>query len=827
MGGVVLHAERRLAPFPGRAAAAGGPGLPAQPGRGPCACVTGWTCCSTTRKCVQTLNLHECRRWKRRHGRRHRRGQRSVVLPVPRGRAAPPGAGRAGAAMPRGSPSDGGAGTAVPPSAGAQLAPPFPHGWRGSCAAGTAERRRRRWQRRAARRGGELAAPFHRATAARMPTATPVGPSASPRGGALHGRWLVLDAPAADRRPFREGLRRRRRRGVGHQRGGNDRALPFRRHLGGYSLADADACPRSGPRRPTTSGSAAPTASSTGTDQWPPCGPADLAAAARRERALGMRARRFLGGGNVVGFIGTDRQLDFSTCLPELAAWAWHDGLGMRVQRRLGRWHRALDGIGRIIHWDGNAWSTPEAPRRPKRSLAPAPRRLVAGAGAAVSLGAARRRTTPPTPSTSGPVPGGPAPDRNDDDAHAVSVLERRRRTVLPGPAPAGVNSLWGRSADRHLGRGRAAAGRPTGRDALEARSCPVGPQRSGDAVGDRQRRDRSLGGRGRHAAARGWIDLADGADAAAGRRAHLRHLGARARRRLGAGRRRRHSPRERGRVDHRDPPPHGAPRRDARHLGHRPEDVWILRGSNSVLHLDRYGWHSFQPGVEHAVAVWASGPGDAWVVGDQAAHWNGSGWWSVQVPSIVGGAPFVAVSGSGPSDVWALAGGSLLHATKDQSFTAVMRHVVAVHGSIGGRSGRRLAPVPGRPHPVTRPALHRWRARPAARLGGARRAERHLGGARRHDLDGGRRRRDLAQAVLSAPPGSNLTVRTFSEHADQADAAAGAVHEPGWRDRRGAGRRRRPRVPDVVDEREHHRGDGPGDAQAHQDEVAAVGAVL
>jgi hypothetical protein len=60
-------------------------------------------------------------------------------------------------------------------------------------------------------------------------------------------------------------------------------------------------------------------------------------------------------------------------------------------------------------------------------------------------------------------------------------------------------------------------------------------------------------------------------------------------------------------------------------------------------------------------LGVWGSGPNDVWAVGGSTIlHWNGSSWSSVASPPNGG---LVGVWGSGPNDVWAVGGsGTILH---------------------------------------------------------------------------------------------------------------------------------------------------------------------
>ena len=115
------------------------------------------------------------------------------------------------------------------------------------------------------------------------------------------------------------------------------------------------------------------------------------------------------------------------------------------------------------------------------------------------------------------------------------------------------------------------------------------------------------------------------------------------------------------------DPPPRGATTPEMRAIsGTGPDDVWILRGTNSVLHWDGLSWISRQPLVNNLVDLWAPGPNEVWVVGDDVSHWVGAGWSPPRIPPAIGNTAFTSVGGSGPGDVWLLAGGYVLKVADD-----------------------------------------------------------------------------------------------------------------------------------------------------------------
>jgi hypothetical protein len=332
-----------------------------------------------------------------------------------------------------------------------------------------------------------------------------------------------------------------------------------------------------------------------------------------------------------------------------------------------------LDASGKILHWDGSAWSI--AKQLPAERIVgtcaddiwsltqsrlfhwggAGPDLLVDGASVALF-----------------PVGGAAIGTMSGD--HLVSVVSGGASTVLPAPAPPAITSLWGRSASDIWGVGVSGAAARwdgadwapelpgwtlTGEDAVKVTGS--GPSDVWVAAGGALlHNDGSIWRTALTPAQVGgriwdiWAPSPDdvwvlGGDA-------LIH------RWNGAG------------WHTENPPLRGATTPEMRAIsGTGPHDVWIVRGTNTVLHLDENGWTSLQPGVENLVDIWANAPDDVWVAGDQAAHWQGSGWFRAEVPGIVGTAPFLAVSGSGAADVWALAGGSLLHATSDVAFTSVI----------------------------------------------------------------------------------------------------------------------------------------------------------
>jgi hypothetical protein len=111
---------------------------------------------------------------------------------------------------------------------------------------------------------------------------------------------------------------------------------------------------------------------------------------------------------------------------------------------------------------------------------------------------------------------------------------------------------------------------------------------------------------------------------------------------------------------------------------GTGPNDVWIARGTNSVLHWDGQDWIArdvtlYQGGAVNTVnAIWAAAPNDVWIVGTGISHWVNGNWvtpprFPTNVVPLNG--PYVAVAGTGPNDVhFLLASGDVVKATNDNS---------------------------------------------------------------------------------------------------------------------------------------------------------------
>jgi hypothetical protein len=84
------------------------------------------------------------------------------------------------------------------------------------------------------------------------------------------------------------------------------------------------------------------------------------------------------------------------------------------------------------------------------------------------------------------------------------------------------------------------------------------------------------------------------------------------------------------------------------------PNDIW-LSTSDSVQHWDGISW---TPMLTRTTGtpfgpIWASGPTDVWVAGDEVRRWDGTTWIDTMFPISD---PIAQLWGSGPNDVWIVA---------------------------------------------------------------------------------------------------------------------------------------------------------------------------
>ena len=104
---------------------------------------------------------------------------------------------------------------------------------------------------------------------------------------------------------------------------------------------------------------------------------------------------------------------------------------------------------------------------------------------------------------------------------------------------------------------------------------------------------------------------------------------------------------------------------------GSAPNDVWAVGAHGLLAHFDGHTWFQVPSGDAadaSLMAVWASGPCDAWAsgLGSQANgaksavfHWDGATWSNVPIPGALGSV--LTIWGSGPADVY-FGAATLLH---------------------------------------------------------------------------------------------------------------------------------------------------------------------
>jgi hypothetical protein len=81
---------------------------------------------------------------------------------------------------------------------------------------------------------------------------------------------------------------------------------------------------------------------------------------------------------------------------------------------------------------------------------------------------------------------------------------------------------------------------------------------------------------------------------------------------------------------------------------GTGPTDLWAV--GDQAWHYDGSGWTSRRSGTY--VALWGAGPGDLWLASDQRdlVRWNGS---TFTVLNVRPGANVRSLWGTGPADMW------------------------------------------------------------------------------------------------------------------------------------------------------------------------------
>ena len=90
---------------------------------------------------------------------------------------------------------------------------------------------------------------------------------------------------------------------------------------------------------------------------------------------------------------------------------------------------------------------------------------------------------------------------------------------------------------------------------------------------------------------------------------------------------------------------------------GSSASDIWAV-GLHSAYHYDGASWSLKNTGLESTalLAVYAAGPGQAWAGGfnDLVVRWNGTSWIKESLPGSTQSVSNQTIAGSGPTDVWA-----------------------------------------------------------------------------------------------------------------------------------------------------------------------------
>ncbi len=86
---------------------------------------------------------------------------------------------------------------------------------------------------------------------------------------------------------------------------------------------------------------------------------------------------------------------------------------------------------------------------------------------------------------------------------------------------------------------------------------------------------------------------------------------------------------------------------------GFAADDVWAVGDEQTLQHWDGSTWTQTTTSASFG-AVWGAAPHDVWAAGDMGAlsHYDGKGW---EDSDVSAGVFFTAMSGSGPSSVWAV----------------------------------------------------------------------------------------------------------------------------------------------------------------------------
>lgn len=339
-------------------------------------------------------------------------------------------------------------------------------------------------------------------------------------------------------------------------------------------------------------------------------------------------------------------------------------------------WAGALadgSGAGRIMRWDGSSWG----------DIASQPAEQIVGTGPGDIWSLAQGQLFHWTGPGAGTLvnsrtlnlfPVGTDAVGTMDDGHVISIVGRNGTTSSPSPAPDAVTALWGRAANDIWGFGALGvaahwngttwtdalpgwalthddAVKVTGSSATDLWAVAGGTLLHGDgATWQTALTPQDVDGKINDVWARASDDVwVLGGDAL------IHHWN-------GAG----------WRTE--DPLPRTTGTELRAISGTGPNDVWILRGTNSVLHWDGDSWISRKPIIDRPVDIWAAGPDEAWVVGDDGvSHWENGFWYPPRLPLGLDSTSFTAVGGSGPTDVWMLAAGYLLKASDDKQDVSIV----------------------------------------------------------------------------------------------------------------------------------------------------------